>query len=73
MKRKHRIVVEMTFDRPTTGKNARRIVERICEGDERDQVIEEESFRARSEWTHYDVKDMSRVMAAEKIKMKRSL
>lgn len=73
MKRKHRIVVEMTFDRPTTGKNAKRIVERMCKGDERDQVIEEENLRAGSEWTHYEVKDMGRVMAAEKIKMKRGL
>ena len=73
MKRKHRIVVEMTFDSPITGKNAKRIVERMCEGDERDQVIEEEKIRSGSEWTHYDIKDMSRVIAAGKIKMKRSL
>lgn len=72
MKRKHRVVVEMTFDKPVTGKSAKRIIERICEGDDLEQVIYEERFRAKGEWTHFNVKDMSRVMAAEKIKMKRS-
>ncbi len=68
MKRKHRIVVEMTFDQPITGKSAKKLVTRVIDGCDIEQAISEERIRTGAEWTHYSVKDGARVIAAERLK-----
>lgn len=72
MKRKHRIVVEMTFDQPITGKSAKNLVKRVIDGCDIEHAIAEERIRTGAEWTHYDVKDGARVIAAERLKERTS-
>lgn len=66
MKRKHQFMVEMTFNKGLRVKEAMPFIERLCDGDDHDQVHYEESVRSGAEWTHYCVKDGNRVLAAAK-------
>lgn len=62
----HRIMVETTFDRPTTERHARKIMTRLLEGDPLQQVVFEEAVRADGvEFTHYAVKSGERVIQQE--------
>lgn len=68
MKRKHVIMVEMTFDAPVRAKDAKRVLNRVIEGDPVEQVSYEESVRTGASWTHFVLKEGSRVLSALRLK-----
>jgi len=71
MKRLHRVVVELTFDRPVAEKHAARMIDEILGGMDREQVMQQMNVRHGASWTHFTVKQGSRVIAAEIVKARK--